>query len=80
MRQAEGTGLVTEQASGLCHFCRFSQGWLNRQTHDTRIYSIVLVGLFLITELVPFFTGLDHQVRRARPMHKPAIRERSGRS
>lgn len=68
--QAEGTGLVTERVSGLCPgTSTASQGWLNRQTHDTRIYSIVLVGLFLITELVPFFTGLDHQVRRARPMH-----------
>ena len=40
----------------------FPQGWLTNAHHDRQVYSIVLVGLFLITELIPFFTGLDHDL------------------
>ncbi|TFJ81404.1 hypothetical protein NSK_007365 [Nannochloropsis salina CCMP1776] len=35
------------------------QGWLSDAHKDRQVYSVVLVGLFLITELIPFFVAMD---------------------
>ena len=35
------------------------QGWLTNAHRDRQVYSVVLVGLFLITEWIPFFVAMD---------------------
>lgn len=39
------------------------QGWLTHAAHrDRPLYSLVLVGLFLVTELIPYFAALDQNL------------------
>lgn len=38
------------------------QGWLTHAHRDRQIYSLVLVGLFLLTELIPYIAALDQDL------------------
>ncbi len=38
------------------------QGWLTHAHRDRQIYSLVLVGLFLVTELIPYVAALDQDL------------------
>jgi len=35
------------------------QGWLTNAYRDRQVYGVVLVGLFIITEWIPFFVSMD---------------------